>query len=259
MTSAFDADAVGFFIFPEVLSMKSNIRNSILPTAALCGLAIAAGIVTGALTAGFGRILLWIGTFRSNHLLWCLPFLPIAGVLMVWVYQKYGKESAQGMSLIFDAADGKAKRIPLRLIPLLIGSTWLTHLCGGSAGREGVAVQLGAAVSHNMGRRIPWFRDIPDAVPILTIAGMAAGFSGLFHAPLAAVCFALEVLAVGRLEYRALLPAVLAAVSANWVSAALGLETFQVALPDVDTARFPCRSFCWAFSPALPAVSSPCC
>ena len=154
--------------------MKSNIRNSILPTAALCGLAIAAGIVTGALTAGFGRILLWIGTFRSNHLLWCLPFLPIAGVLMVWVYQKYGKESAQGMSLIFDAADGKAKRIPLRLIPLLIGSTWLTHLCGGSAGREGVAVQLGAAVSHNMGRRIPWFRDIPDAVPILTIAGMAA-------------------------------------------------------------------------------------
>lgn len=113
--------------------MKSNIRNSILPTAALCGLAIAAGIVTGALTAGFGRILLWIGTFRSNHLLWCLPFLPIAGVLMVWVYQKYGKESAQGMSLIFDAADGKAKRIPLRLIPLLIGSTWLTHLCGGSA------------------------------------------------------------------------------------------------------------------------------
>ena len=63
--------------------------------------------MTGALTAGFGRILLWIGTFRSNHLLWCLPFLPIAGVLMVWVYQKYGKESAQGMSLIFDAADGR--------------------------------------------------------------------------------------------------------------------------------------------------------
>ncbi len=218
--------------------MKSNIRNSILPTAALCGLAIAAGIVTGALTAGFGRILLWIGTFRSNHLLWCLPFLPIAGVLMVWVYQKYGKESAQGMSLIFDAADGKAKRIPLRLIPLLIGSTWLTHLCGGSAGREGVAVQLGAAVSPTWAGASPGSGISPDAVPILTIAGMAAGFSGLFHAPLAAVCFALEVLAVGRLEYRALLPAVLAAVSANWVSAALGLETFQVALPDVDTAPF---------------------
>ena len=134
------------------------------------------------------------------------------------------------------SADGTAKRIPLRLIPLLISSTWLTHLCGGSAGREGVAVQLGAAVSHNIGRRIPWFREIPDAVPLLTIAGMAAGFSGLFHAPLAAVCFALEVPAVGKLEYRTLLPAAVAAVTANWCSAMLGLETFQVTLTETNNA-----------------------
>ena len=228
----------------------------------LCVLAAAAGCITGALTAGFGRVLLWIGTFRTEHLISCVPFLPIAGVCMVWIYQKYGRESSQGMSLIFDAADGTAKRIPLRLIPLLIGSTWLTHLCGGSAGREGVAVQLGAAemcqprahlcggsagregvavqlgaaVSHTIGSRIPWFRSIPDAVPILTIAGMAAGFSGLFHAPLAAVCFALEVLAIGKLEYRALLPAAIAAVTANGISVALGLETFQVALPEAGFA-----------------------
>ncbi|MFR4394250.1 MAG: chloride channel protein, partial [Ruminococcus callidus] len=97
-------------------------------------------------------------------------------------------------------------------------------------------VQLGAAVSHNIGCRIPWFRSIPDAVPILTIAGMAAGFSGLFHAPLAAVCFALEVLAIGKLEYRALLPAAIAAVTANGISVALGLETFQVALPEAGFA-----------------------
>jgi len=208
----------------------------IFPTLLLCVLAAAAGCITGALTAGFGRVLLWIGTFRTEHLISCVPFLPIAGVCMVWIYQKYGRESSQGMSLIFDAADGTAKRIPLRLIPLLIGSTWLTHLSGGSAGREGVAVQLGAAVSHNIGSRIPWFRSIPDAVPILTIAGMAAGFSGLFHAPLAAVCFALEVLAIGKLEYRALLPAAIAAVTANGISVALGLETFQVALPEAGFA-----------------------
>lgn len=208
----------------------------IFPTLLLCVLAAAAGCITGALTAGFGRVLLWIGIFRTEHLISCVPFLPIAGVCMVWIYQKYGRESSQGMSLIFDAADGTAKRIPLRLIPLLIGSTWLTHLCGGSAGREGVAVQLGAAVSHTIGSRIPWFRSIPDAVPILTIAGMAAGFSGLFHAPLAAVCFALEVLAIGKLEYRALLPAAIAAVTANGISVALGLETFQVALPEAGFA-----------------------
>ena len=84
-----------------------------------------------------------------------LPFLPLAGALMVWVYQKNGIESSQGLGLIFDAATGKADRIPLRLIPLLIGSTWLTHLCGGSAGREGVAVKLGATVAHWTGSRIP--------------------------------------------------------------------------------------------------------
>lgn len=69
-------------------------------------------------------------------------------------------------------------------------------------------------------------------IRILTISGMAAGFSGLFHAPLAAVCFALEVLVVGKLEYRALLPAALSAITANIVSIALGLETFQVTLSE---------------------------
>lgn len=211
--------------------MRRFFSCSILPTLLLCLLAVITGTITGALTAGFGRILLWIGTVRTEHLFWFLPFLPLAGVCMVWIYQAYGKESSQGMGLIFDAAHGTAERIPIRLIPLLIGSTWLTHLCGGSAGREGVAVQLGAATAHNIGRRFPIFRTIPDAVQLLTISGMAAGFSGLFHAPLAAVCFALEVLAVGKLEYRALLPASLAAITANAMSAALGLESFQVALP----------------------------
>ena len=178
------------------------IKEKLLPMGLLCLLAILTGAITGVITAGFGRILLGIGTLRTTHLLWFLPFLPLAGALMVWAYQKYGKESSQGMGLIFDAATGKADRIPLRLIPLLIGSTWLTHLCGGSAGREGVAVQLGATVAHWTGSHIPLFQRQKSLIRILTISGMAAGFSGLFHAPLAAVCFALEVLVVGKLEYR---------------------------------------------------------
>ena len=134
------------------------IKEKLLRMGLLCLLAILTGAITGVITAGFGRILLEIGTLRMTHLLWFLPFLPLAGALMVWVYQKYGKESSQGMGLIFDAATGKADRIPLRLIPLLIGSTWLTHLCGGSAGREGVAVQLGATVAHWTGNHIPQFQ-----------------------------------------------------------------------------------------------------
>lgn len=88
---------------------------SLLPTLLLCLLATGTGILTGAITAGFGRVLLWIGTIRTAHLLWFLPFLPLAGVLMVWIYQKYGKESSQGMHLIFDAANGNANHIPMSL------------------------------------------------------------------------------------------------------------------------------------------------
>ncbi len=153
------------------------IKEKLLRMGLLCLLAILTGAITGVITAGFGRILLEIGTLRTAHLLWFLPFLPLAGALMVWVYQKYGKESSQGMGLIFDAATGKADRIPLRLIPLLIGSTWLTHLCGGSAGREGVAVQLGATVAHWTGNHIPQFQKQKSLIRILTISGMAAYFT----------------------------------------------------------------------------------
>ena len=83
-------------------------------------------------------------------------------------------------------------------------------------------MQLGATVAHWTGSRIPLLQRQKSLIRILTISGMAAGFSGLFHAPLAAVCFALEVLVVGKLEYRALLPAALSAITANLVSIALG-------------------------------------
>ncbi len=214
--------------------MKKIFTQNILPTIMLCIFAVISGAITGALTAGFGRVLLKIGTVRTEHLLWFLPLLPLSGMLIVWVYKKYGGESSGGMGLIFESASQNDRHIPLRLIPILTISTWITHLCGGSAGREGVAVQLGAAVSDNIGKRIRMFREIPDAVRILTISGMAAGFSGLFHAPIAAVCFSLEVLAVGKLEYYALLPASVAAVTANLVSSALGLGTFSVTFPEPD-------------------------
>ena len=80
------------------------------------------------------------------------------------------------MALIFEVGHGDEKKIPLRLIPFVVGSTWITHLFGGSAGREGVAVQIGATFSHWIGRHLP----IKNAGPIFLVAGMAAGFSGLF-------------------------------------------------------------------------------
>ncbi|MFQ7255868.1 MAG: chloride channel protein [Streptococcus sp.] len=123
---------------------------------------------------------------------------------------------------------GKEKNIPKRLIPLTILSTWMTHLFGGSAGREGVAVQLGGTVAHALRREGLG----PNASRIYLVTGMAAGFGGLFQTPLAAIFFAMEVLVVGRLEWRALYPATIAAFVASWTSHTLGLEKFTQVISD---------------------------
>lgn len=118
----------------------------------------------------------------------------------------------------------KRDQIPLALVPLVILGTWITHLFGGSAGREGVAVQIGATLSHEAGRRL----HIRENKPVMLITGMAAGFGGLFQTPLAAVFFAMEVIVAGYLEYDALLPALIAAYTASFTSHFLGLEKFAV-------------------------------
>ena len=127
------------------------------------------------------------------------------------------------MNLVFEVAQGKSETITKRLIPLVMLTTWLTHLFGGSAGREGVAVQIGATVGHQLDQRL----ETKEHSRLFLVAGMAAGFAGLFQTPLAATCFALEVLVVGRLELSSLLPALLAALTASFTSHHLGLEKFS--------------------------------
>ncbi|MGO3732623.1 MAG: chloride channel protein [Vagococcus sp.] len=187
------------------------------------------GSVIGILEVGFGKGLLAITEFRQQFFLMLIWFLPLAGMLIHYIYQRFGGISHQGMGLIFDVGHGEQSSIPLRLIPIVIGTTWLTHLFGGSAGREGVAVQIGATVSHQT-HKWPihsYLFGEQDVSQVLLITGMAAGFSGLFQTPIAAVFFALEVLVSGHIKYQALLPASTAAASSFFVSTYLGLETFR--------------------------------
>jgi H+/Cl- antiporter ClcA len=191
-------------------------------------IAVPIGIAVGFVDTVFGRILLWLTDIRSQHVSWFLPFLSVIGVFILWLYKKIGGKSIKGMALIFETGHGINPDIPLRLIPFSIVSTWLTHLFGGSAGREGVAIQIGGTIAHWIGRRLP----IKDAGKILLIAGMAAGFGGLFRTPIAAAFFALEVLTVGVLEEKAILPALTASFTASYVSGILGLEKFTFLLKD---------------------------
>lgn len=165
-------------------------------TLVLIAVAVPTGIAVGAVDAVFGRVLPYLGAVRDAHTAWFLPFLGLIGALMAWAYKRYGAGCENGMGMVFEAGHAEREAIPLRLVPFVICATWLAHLFGGSAGREGVAVQLGAAISHRIGG---WLRDA-ESQRIMLIAGIAAGFSGLFGTPFAATAFAMEVLTAGKLE-----------------------------------------------------------
>ncbi|MGT2887545.1 chloride channel protein [Streptococcus didelphis] len=206
-------------------SMRPKHR-SITEMFLIASLALLIGLVVGALDFIFGSVLLVLSDFRDDNLLLTLPFLPFVGLFIIFIYQHFGQGSDQGMSLIFDLGQGRKTELPKALIPLVILSTWLTHLFGGSAGREGVAVQIGAGVAYygqKMGK-------IPNASRLFIICGMAAGFSGLFQTPMAASLFALEVLVLDRIPFKALLPVVIASFTASFSSHYLGLEKFSMPL-----------------------------
>lgn len=184
------------------------------------------GLIVGAIDAFFGEILLYLSDFRVAHFNYLIFFLAPAGMIFVYFFLKYGKDSSKGMGLVFKVGHQEEETIPKRLIPFIISGTWLTHLFGGSAGREGVAVQLGATVGNWFGK----LTSIKNHTSIFLVTGMAAGFAGLFETPIAAIFFALEVLVVGTLKYDSLLAATAAAFTASTVSHTLGLEKFSIQL-----------------------------
>ena len=95
--------------------------------------AIIIGGIVGVIDTLFGRVLIGVGEVRTDYLLYLLPFLPLAGILITYLNRTYGGKSQKGMELLFEVGEGREKAIPKRLIPLTILSTWLTHLFGGSA------------------------------------------------------------------------------------------------------------------------------
>lgn len=184
------------------------------------------GLLAGLVTTFFGKILLEIGQVRSEYFDYLVPFLALAGLVVVFVYQKWGREVQAGMGLVFKAGQGKDAQISPVLIPLIISTTWLSHLFGASVGREGVAVQLGASLSHWLQKH--GFSDLSK--DMVTKIGMAAGFAGLFQTPLAASFFAIEVLIVGQYAWRSLIYCLIAAFTASTTSHLLGLEKFAHAI-----------------------------
>jgi H+/Cl- antiporter ClcA len=178
-------------------------------------LALVIGAASGAASAVF-LILLDLATAAQTDNPWLLYLLPLAGIVIAWLYAGYGKSAAGGNNLLLDqihAAD-EVNRVPLRMMPLVLVATILTHLFGGSAGREGTAVQMGGAIAGWLARTL----NVSAAhLRIMLMCGISGGFSGVFGTPLAGTVFGLEVLAIGGMRYEALVPCLISAAVADLV------------------------------------------
>ena len=222
---------------------KARVKEKLLkwfatPTFVLLGIVL--GAVIGALTACFGDISDKLSAIRDANPLYFIPALAIGGAAIVFAYKKWGRWTERGMDQVFAVGLNKETDFPLVAIPMAAVSTWLTQLFGGSAGREGAAMQIGSALSYNISKKLPF----ENAAHVMLVTGLAAGFAGIFQAPMAATAFALEVLLVGHLELGALLPAAAAAFTACKVSSMLGFHKFSIDLNSVlDASRFSASIF----------------
>lgn len=177
------------------------------------------GALAGCASAVFLASLEWATRTREANL-WLVGLLPLVGGLMGWGYHRWGQRVAAGTNLVLDEIEAPMRVIPFRMAPMVYLGTVLTHLFGGSAGREGTAVQMAAALADTLTR--PLGLSATERRWLL-VAGISAGFASVFGTPLAGTVFALEVARVGRVRYDSLLPALLAALVADWVCHTLGL------------------------------------
>jgi H+/Cl- antiporter ClcA len=155
---------------------------------------------------------------------WLLWLLPLSGLAVGWLYHRHGKSSAAGNNLLIDEIHQPGAGVPLRMAPLVLIGTLATHLFGGSAGREGTALQMGGSIAGAFAR---FLKLDAGSVRLLLMAGVAAGFGSIFGTPIAGVVFALEVLVIGRMQYDALIPCFIASLVADWTCAAWGIGHTQ--------------------------------
>lgn len=203
---------------------KRRFKKDVLSFIKWIVLAFVIGFVVGGVSSLFSFALSFVTDFRE-HNQWVFFLLPIAGVIIVFLYHCFGQDDG-GTNQVFSTVRAKDE-VPFRSAPLIFFSTALTHLVGGSAGREGAAIQLGGSVGNQIGRIIKL--DDED-MHVVVMCGMSAAFAALFGTPMAAAIFAMEVVSVGVMYYTALMPCIISSLIATGFAAGIGIhpEVFHV-------------------------------
>jgi H+/Cl- antiporter ClcA len=177
-----------------------NLKNNLFLTFKWILICVLAGIFSGSASAFFLVALEWVTQFREQHH-WIIWLLPIGGLCIGLLYHYYGNDVVKGNNLLLEEYENPRKTIPLKMAPLVLIGTLITHLVGGSAGREGTAVQMGGAIADQFKGL---FKLTNADRKTLILLGISAGFASIFGTPLAGALFALEVLYFSKINLKSI-------------------------------------------------------
>lgn len=193
-------------------------------------LAVVMGICVGAYSTLFALLINWATAFRLEHM-WLIFFLPAGGIAIVALYHICGVKNPRGTNRVLESIS-KEETLPIMMAPLITVASAITHFFGGSAGREGAALQIGGSMGRELGVLC---RLDKKNITVMTLCGMSAAFSAMFGTPLTATIFAMEVVSIGIMHYSAIVPCAAASLTASLIAKAIGLssETYSVTFPDL--------------------------
>ena len=202
----------------EMREAWKNLYGSLFKWIVLSGVI---GSLIGLIASGFSYAIVWATSFRQANPMIILG-LPLGGLLIVWLYKITGQEKNSGTNLVLTVVRSDEEEVPGWVTPLILISTAITHLFGGSSGREGAALQFGASVGNVCAK---YLHLNESDKKIIILASMSAAFSALFGTPMAAVVFPMEVISVGVMYYAALVPCVFSAFAAQGIALLLKVRT----------------------------------
>ena len=220
--------------------MKGLIRNKLIHQTKLVGTSIRwviFAILSGLIVGGIGTLFyfgMYLVTLTRTKNPWLIFLLPVSGLVIVGCYRLLHDEKDTGTNLVLSAIHSD-EELPLRMAPLIFLSTLITHLFGGSAGREGAALQLGGSIGNGLGKLFCF--DDKDK-HIMIMCGMSAAFSALFGTPMAAAVFSMEVVSVGVMYYAALVPCVISSLVASMVARYFGVSQELFLIDNIPAFRF---------------------